>query len=101
MLGRFVSFYAPMEARPWPKNQIQSKLIHLTLVLSFRAPEDTLNQAALRSLDVFNFYSPNFTPPDDNLMNYQIISQESEILNDNYFPNLQRYPYEDNQQLSK
>ena len=91
----FCQFLRAMEARPWPKTKSNRASDHETNppylgpILSYPAPENTLNQAALRSLDVFNFYSPNFTPPDDNLMNYQIISQESEILNDNYFPNLQ------------
>ena len=91
----FCQFLRAMDARPWPKtvsNKAKDHETHppyLGNMLSYPWPENTLNQAALRSLDVFNFYSPNFIPPDDDLMSNQIISQESEILNDNYFPNLQ------------
>ena len=39
--------------------------------------------------DVFNFYDRDFMPPDEDVMMNGLTSQESEIINDNYFPNIQ------------
>ena len=88
-----------MKARPWPKTKsIRSQkdengtLVHPEYfkdTFLYAGAEGELNQAALRSLDVFNFYDPNFKPPDSMLMDNHLISPESEILNDTFFPNLQ------------
>ena len=88
-----------MKARPWPKTQSIRSLkddtgafLHpeyLEDAFVYSGAESELNQAALRSLDVFNFYDPNFKPPDDMLMENYLISPESEILNDTFFPNFQ------------
>ena len=95
----FCQFMRAMKARAWSKTQsIRTKKddngthIHPQLlenVLLYTGAEGQLNQAPLRSLDVFNFYDPNYIPPDDMLMGNQIISPESEILNDSFFPELQ------------
>jgi hypothetical protein len=83
-----------MEARPWPKTKSIMLLDdanpkYLQKMYSFRFPEDTINQAALRAFDVFNFYDRDFMPPDQDVMMNGLTSQESEIINDNFFPNIQ------------
>lgn len=83
-----------MDARPWPKTRSimlldESNPKYLQKMYSFRFPESTINQAALRAFDVFNFYDRDFIPPDDNVMTLGLTSQESEIINDNFFPNFQ------------
>ena len=83
-----------MEARPWPKTRSimlfdESNPKYLQKMYSFRFPESTMNQAALRAFDVFNFYDRDFIPPDDDVMSLGLTSQESEIINDNFFPNFQ------------
>ena len=95
----FTQFLRAMKARPWPKTQAicakkdaDGNYIHpkyLEDAYIYTGAEGELNQAALRSLDVFNFYDPNFTPPDGMLTSNQIISPESEILNDTFFVNYQ------------
>ena len=95
----FTQFLRAMKARPWPKTQSIRSLkddtgafLHpeyLEDAFVYSGAESELNQAALRSLDVFNFYDPNFKPPDDMLMENYLISPESEILNDTFFPNFQ------------
>ena len=87
-------FLRAMEARPWPKTKSimlldDSNPKYLQKMYSFRFPEDTINQAALRAFDVFNFYDRDFMPPDQDVMMNGLTSQESEIINDNYFPNFQ------------
>jgi hypothetical protein len=62
---------------------------YLQKMYSFRFPETTINQAALRAFDVFNFYDRDFMPPDQDVMMNGLTSQESEIINDNFFPNIQ------------
>ena len=87
-------FLRAMEARPWPKTE-SKMLLHesnpkyLQKMYSFRSPQDKINQAALRAFDVFNFYDRDFIPPDENVMMNGLTSQESEIINDNFFPNFQ------------
>ena len=86
-------FLRAMEVRPWPKTKSimlldESNPIYLPKMYSFRVPENTINQAALRAFDVFNFYDRDFMPPDQDVMMNGLTSQESEIINDNYFPNL-------------
>ena len=87
-------FLRAMEVRPWPKTK-SIMLLHdsnpkyLQKMYSFRSPEDKINQAALRAFDVFNFYDRDFMPPDEDVMMNGLTSQETEIINDNYFPNLQ------------
>ncbi len=83
-----------MEARPWPKTKSimlldESNPKYLQKMYSFRFPENTINQAALRAFDVFNFYDRDFMPPDENVMMHGLSSQETEIINDNFFPNFQ------------
>ena len=83
-----------MEAKPWPKTRSimlldESNPKYLQKMYSFRFPESTMNQAALRAFDVFNFYDRDFIPPDDDVMTLGLTSQESEIINDNFFPNFQ------------
>lgn len=95
----FCQFMRAMKARPWPKTESarakkddNGTYIHpqfLENMFCYAVPESHLNQGPLRSFDVFNFYDPNFTPPDGMLMDNQIISPESEILNSIFFPNLQ------------
>ena len=95
----FCQFMRAMKARPWPKTEsVRAKkddngtYIHpqfLEDMFCYIGPEWHLNQGPLRSFDVFNFYDPNFSPPDGMLMDNQIISPESEILNSTFFPNLQ------------
>ena len=95
----FCQFMRALKARPWPKTEsVRAKkddndtYIHpqfLENMFCYTGPEWHLNQGPLRSFDVFNFYDPNFTPPDGMLMDNQIISPESEILNSIFFPNLQ------------
>ena len=87
-------FLRAMEARPWPKTKSimlldDSNPKYLQKMYSFRFPEDTINQAALRAFDVFNFYDRDFMPPDQDVMMNGLTSQESEIINDNFFPNFQ------------
>ena len=87
-------FLRAMEARPWPKTKSimlldESNPKYLQKMYSFRFPEDTINQAALRAFDVFNFYDRDFMPPDQDVMMNGLTSQESEIINDNFFPNIQ------------
>jgi hypothetical protein len=87
-------FLRAMEARPWPKTKSimlldDSNPKYLQKMYSFRFPEDTINQAALRAFDVFNFYDRDFMPPDQDVMMNGLTSQESEIINDNFFPNIQ------------
>ena len=87
-------FLRAMEVRPWPKTKSimlldDSNPKYLQKMYSFRSPEDKINQAALRAFDVFNFYDRDFMPPDEDVMMNGLTSQESEIINDNYFPNLQ------------
>jgi hypothetical protein len=87
-------FLRAMEVRPWPKTE-SKMLLHesnpkyLQKMYSFRSPQDKLNQAALRAFDVFNFYDRDFIPPDEDVMMNGLTSQESEIINDNFFPNFQ------------
>ena len=95
----FCQFLRAMKARPWSKTQsirtqkddngifVHPEYFEDTFL--YAGAEGELNQAALRSLDVFNFYDPNFKPPDSMLMDNHLISPESEILNDTFFPNLQ------------
>ena len=90
----FTQFLRAMEARPWPKTKSimlldDSNPKYLQKMYSFRFPEDTINQAALRAFDVFNFYDRDFMPPDQDVMMNGLTSQESEIINDNFFPNIQ------------
>ena len=87
-------FLRAMEARPWPKTKSimlldESNPKYLQKMYSFRFPENTINQAALRAFDVFNFYDRDFMPPDQDIMMNGLTSQESEIINDNFFPNFQ------------
>jgi len=87
-------FLRAMEVRPWPKTKSimlldDSNPKYLQKMYSFRFPEDTINQAALRAFDVFNFYDRDFMPPDQDVMMNGLTSQESEIINDNFFPNFQ------------
>ena len=87
-------FLRAMEVRPWPKTE-SKMLLHesnpkyLQKMYSFRSPQDKLNQAALRAFYVFNFYDRDFIPPDEDVMMNGLTSQESEIINDNFFPNFQ------------
>ena len=87
-------FLRAMEVRPWPKTKSimlldESNPKYLQKMYSFRFPEDTINQAALRAFDVFNFFDRDFIPPDEDVMINGLTSQESEIINDNFFPNFQ------------
>jgi len=87
-------FLRAMEVRPWPKTKSimlldDSNPKYLQKMYSFRFPENTINQAALRAFDVFNFYDRDFMPPDQDVMMNGLTSQESEIINDNFFPNIQ------------
>ena len=66
---------------------------------SFRFPENTINQAALRAFDVFNFYDRDFMPPDEDVMKNGLTSQESEIINDNFFPKLSKPVGPDHKEL--
>ena len=66
-------FLRAMEARPWPKTKSimlldDSNPKYLQKMYSFRFPEDTINQAALRAFDVFNFYDRDFMPPDQEVL---------------------------------
>ena len=87
-------FLRAMDSRPWPKTKSimlldDSNPRYLQKMYSFRFPENTINQAALRAFDVFNFYDRDFIPPDEDIMKIGLTSQESEIINDNFFPNFQ------------
>ena len=87
-------FLRAMDSRPWPKTKSimlldDSNPRYLQKMYSFRFPENTINQAALRAFDVFNFYDRDFIPPDEDVMKIGLTSQESEIINDNFFPNFQ------------
>ena len=87
-------FLRAMEVRPWPKTESimllhESNPKYLQKMYSFRKPQDKFNQAALRAFDVFNFYDRDFIPPDEDVMMNGLTSQESEIINDNFFPNFQ------------
>ena len=87
-------FLRAMNVRPWPKTKSimlldDSNPKYLQKMYSFRFPENTINQAALRAFDVFNFYDRDFMPPDEDVMMNGLTSQESEIINDNFFPNFQ------------
>jgi len=87
-------FLRAMDSRPWPKTKSimlldDSNPRNLQKMYSFRFPENTINQAALRAFDVFNFYDRDFIPPDEDIMKIGLTSQESEIINDNFFPNFQ------------
>ncbi|MES9863969.1 MAG: DUF1800 family protein [Candidatus Thiodiazotropha sp. LLP2] len=45
----------------------------------FRNPENSLNQGALRSPSVFNFYNPHHVPSDDYFTTHQLVGPEFQI----------------------
>lgn len=48
----------------------------------FRAPQQQLGQAPLRSPSVFNFYSPNHIPRDRHFVNHSLVAPELQIQTD-------------------
>ena len=87
----FTQILRGLNAAPWRTPWVSNNDTEIRDVYWFRAPEEALSQAPLRSPSVFNFYRPDFIPSDPALMAQGVTAPEMQIQTDQFFANFSNF----------